>query len=331
MEKTLLCSLLLILSLQASAYSGFFDNTINDDTNYYDYSEPDERPEPIDIPIPPVEKIEPPQTIEPPLEPAAPFEEPEPQDITQDEPEIKGGGFDPFNFGGNIPTPTPRPDPPARPAPPKYAGRKSEVRRQCNITNYHGYSSSRGLTGGDTAKTMGCDDHFTIGPDLHTAQMYIVSNEFRDFLRAHMLTCTNEALRRSGIEGKATAVHLSMKDERNGHTIGGIYSYRKSNNGKLSIHAAGRAIDVVTLKIFLDNGETYQYPMNVSKRDKNFYNDFNNCWRKKIAATCPNAGWAKNTTDGCGVIDAHDNRAHHNHVHIALPFCGREIPGMNTW
>lgn len=128
--------------------------------------------------------------------------------------------------------------------------------------------------------------------------------------------CVSDAAKAAGM-GTVTDINVSH--------MGG-YVNRRINNGSKnpsrswSLHSSGRALDIGRIDV-VANGKTYRVPMTKASHDgrngreeKAFYRAFTKCW-------------STNNKNNCGsksLLDCNYNSKHHDHVHIALPFCPRK-------
>lgn len=224
-----------------------------------------------------------------------------------------------------------QPEPEEAPAPaPPAARTTTEARRNCSniLMSTHFRNHGSRLIGGDRPLRI-CEQAggaISYGDRASQANSAIMSEVFAEFLEEHMLRCTNEALTNSGIEGRATAVHVV-------HAGSYVHRHRNHNsNDVLSFHASGRALDITQLVMSLDNGRQRTYSFHRDRRSRNFYSDFVGCFREAIIATCPNAGWTRRGSSQ-GVIDANTGPSslYRRHIHVALPYCRRSITGMSTY
>lgn len=132
--------------------------------------------------------------------------------------------------------------------------------------------------------------------------------------------CVQNAIHAGGVAGNVESINVSQ--------MGG-WQDRRINNGSASsyrpwsLHSTGRALDIGRIDVTV-NGRVYRIPMTKASSDgrngrieRAFYKGFVDCWSKSTR-TC---------YGGKTVLDCKYNHLHHDHVHIALPFCPRK-PGI---
>lgn len=142
-----------------------------------------------------------------------------------------------------------------------------------------------------------------------------LADDYAAYIKVNMLTCVNAGLRGAGVGGKAVKVHLV----HNG-------TVADQNHSSRSLHAAGRAIDVKTMRVSLQDGGTQEFVFhNASKgarRERSFYQAFRSCWRDlQDKRRCPRTSYGYTGTIGW------EDRRHQHHLHTSMPFC----PNTRGW
>jgi len=144
--------------------------------------------------------------------------------------------------------------------------------------------------------------------------------EFLDFLKANLFSCIDAGLAKVG-GGKTTAVHV-IHD--------GIIA--DENHESTSLHAVGRAIDILTLQVTIagqaprsfDFKDTSSNPDGV---DRTFYEGFRACWGVvNDKRSCPQ----RDTGYPVGTIGWEDARHAGHHLHTSMPFCPNSNGHMIT-
>lgn len=168
-------------------------------------------------------------------------------------------------------------------------------------------SGSR-LTGGDRGGNLEACGLVQIGAPCDAVK---VSEPFAEYFMEHFPDCVKDALKAQGIRSNPEKIIVKHM---------GTYNNRAVRGGSnRSMHSTGRSIDISRLEIRLANGQSYNINMTIGSKNKPFYKEFVQCWRKKTAArpSCPQTG-------ARGVLDCNSNRLHHDHVHLSMPFCPRQ-------
>jgi len=169
------------------------------------------------------------------------------------------------------------------------------------------------------------------------------------FMNDHLKTCMNVGLRAAGNHGVIKSVEINSK---------GTWYVRKERGGKeFSQHSTGRAIDVVSFNVTMDDGAKMTLPTSCIENppgglrspgfsDKNsckrvgdmgrFYDGFMKCWQDQVRlakqnceglkdAFCrdlQNHGCSGNTNGALGVDDPDGD--HKDHMHLSLPLCPKQ-------
>jgi hypothetical protein len=122
-------------------------------------------------------------------------------------------------------------------------------------------------------------------------------------------------------------VHLSDCIEDASHLLGhqlenfkiihdGIFA--DSKHSPRSLHAEGRAIDIASIVLKTDHGESID--LAYAKHGKGrFYSSLRACWGIGLAQfnECPYYGASAKLTGSIG----RENRRHQNHLHLSVPVC----------
>lgn len=142
------------------------------------------------------------------------------------------------------------------------------------------------------------------------------TRKFAKFMAEHIPDCVSAALRATGRTGNYKRIKVDHM---------GTYAHRRVNhrrNGKWSMHATGRSIDLSGFQILLTNDQVLDIDMtrNGRRRAPAFYDTFVACWREanKKRDDC------SSMTRNAGALDCTYNRLHHDHVHLSMPFCPRQ-------
>ena len=141
-----------------------------------------------------------------------------------------------------------------------------------------------------------------------------LSDEYAAYIKVNMLPCVTAGLRAVG-GGTATKVHLV----HNG-------TVADQNHSSKSLHAAGRAIDVKTMRVSSSAGDQEFVFHNASRsstsRERKFFQAFRQCWKNlQDKRRCPSTSYGMTGTIGW------EDRRHQHHLHTSMPFC----PNKRGW
>lgn len=180
-----------------------------------------------------------------------------------------------------------------------------------------GSSIGRGR-GGDRLYRVTSSDTMSVFP-----RSLALSETLIEAMTTHFGQCVADSARAAGITGTVSNINISH--------MGG-YVDRRVNNGSRragrpwSLHASGRALDIGRID-FTVGGRSYRVPMTKRTHDgrdstlgnqgRLFYRAFSACWSEKNRNSCGSSP----------ALDCNYNRLHHDHIHIAVPFCPRK-PGI---
>ncbi len=142
-----------------------------------------------------------------------------------------------------------------------------------------------------------------------------LADDYAAYIKVNMLPCVTAGLRSAGVGGTATKVHLV----HNG-------TVADQNHSSRSLHAAGRAIDVKTMRITATSGNhefVFEKASRNSKgRERKFFQGFRSCWHSlQMKRRCPSRNDGPTGTIGW------EDRRHQHHMHTSLPFC----PNRRGW
>jgi hypothetical protein len=90
----------------------------------------------------------------------------------------------------------------------------------------------------------------------------------------------------------------------------------------LSLHAAGRAVDIQAMTVTTGKGVVRKFAFEIASKnprsmERGFYFGFRRCWHtKQVKRRCP----PKDNPGGIGTIGWEDPR-HQHHLHTSMPFC----------
>jgi hypothetical protein len=181
-------------------------------------------------------------------------------------------------------------------------------------------SDGRRLTGGGQGGYLRACGRVQFGATCNpTDQAHMVTKEFADYLMYHMPRCVSAGLKAEGLSGNFDKLVI----------IGDTYANRNARgSSRKSMHSTGRSIDLTKLKITLTNGRQYDVNMTQAgrnaSRSNNFYRTVVSCWQNANRTRCSGKG---GLTPRSGCLDATYNHAHHNHIHMSMPFCPSK-PGI---
>ncbi len=178
-------------------------------------------------------------------------------------------------------------------------------------------SSGRRLTGGGKAGYLKACGRVQFGsPCFPKDNAHMVTEEFSDFMMQQMPKCVSEGLKAQGHSANFKKLVI----------IGDTYANREIRGGsRMSMHSTGRGIDLWDLNIVLENGQKYDVNMTrasfKSSKYSKFYKTFVACWQNANKSRCSGKS---GLTRRSGALDCTFNSAHHNHVHLSMPFCPRK-------
>lgn len=144
-----------------------------------------------------------------------------------------------------------------------------------------------------------------------------MSPEFLTFMRANMIRCSSAGLARAGGGGRVSGVHIvhdgTLADTR---------------HNRRSLHAAGRAIDILQMRLTTSAGtRTYSFRDTSSRpggANRKFFEGFRQCWHNlQKARRCPN----RKSGNPVGTIGWEDAHHRNHHLHTSMPFC----PNRGGW
>jgi|GEM_PF-7123965 len=136
-----------------------------------------------------------------------------------------------------------------------------------------------------------------------------LADDYAAYLKTNLFDCINAGLWKTG-GGTASKVHIvhhgTVADE---------------NHSRASLHAAGRAIDVKSMRVTTDHGVKEfvfeKATKNPNGVERKYYLGFRACWHdKQMKRRCPQ----KQSSGGTGTIGWEDKR-HQHHLHTSMPFC----------
>lgn len=135
-----------------------------------------------------------------------------------------------------------------------------------------------------------------------------ISQILDGFMKQHMQTCVQQALRQQG-GGQMRDFHI---------VHAGIFG--DPNHSPRSLHAENRAIDIKSIQVRLTTGALRTYVF-ANRNDRPFYNAFRSCWGQVVSREngCPLFNGSPTLTGSIGWED----RNHQNHMHVSVPYCLR--------
>lgn len=150
----------------------------------------------------------------------------------------------------------------------------------------------------------------------------VISDEFSRYLSSHGYQCAQQAAQKAfGQQAGKVLFHSSGAGQvRRDRYVSG--SSRKS------MHATGRALDLFAVSLFFNNGVSRKVVLHKNqtdgssveeKQNHSFYWSYVNCWRDRIKTHSP----CNCSQSLSGALTYLQNSAHHNHVHMSVPFCER--------
>jgi hypothetical protein len=147
-----------------------------------------------------------------------------------------------------------------------------------------------------------------------------LADDYMAFLKQNFLTCVNSGMKLAGVQ-QASSVHIQHD---------GTMADARHNRG--SLHAAGRAVDVMLITAYDENKKpigTFDFrKTNTDRRLSRFckpqtstncifWEAFRSCWHKvNVARKCPGRHGGPLGTIGW---EDRDHIAHH--LHTSMPFC----------
>lgn len=150
---------------------------------------------------------------------------------------------------------------------------------------------------------------------LTTAQSFVST------LMRQLPLCVAEGVRASGVTKpiKQTKVY-NAASVRTG----------TDDDGNMSLHFAGRALDIWQIDVIFQDNTTLNTPMTVASKNLPFYKKFNDCWeRETVAALRRQYPNNRRCHSYDGLIDC-SRRDHRDHVHVSLPYCPKKT-GYNSY
>ena len=181
-----------------------------------------------------------------------------------------------------------------------------------------GSSPGRGR-GGDRLLRVSSTETMSFFPRNNLA----LSSVLIEAMNRNFSQCVIDSARAAGISGNITNINVS---HMGGYVDRRVNNGSRSRNRAWSLHASGRALDVGRID-FTVNGRSYRVPMTKRTHDgrdstlgnqgRLFYRAFSSCWSEKNRNTCGSRA----------ALDCNYNSLHHDHIHIAVPFCPRK-PGI---
>lgn len=175
------------------------------------------------------------------------------------------------------------------------------------------------------AEVASCQFDPLIGNNSSFSNCYekiVISRAFRDFIANHGHACAQSAAQTTfGQRPQKILFHTSG--------AGQVSRHRKvSGTGKKSMHATGQAFDLFAVTLQFSGNRTRKVVLHknhtdgsdaLERENHGFYWSYVNCWKERVRkhSSC-NCSASKS-----GTITYLDNSAHHNHIHMSLPFCER--------
>ena len=106
----------------------------------------------------------------------------------------------------------------------------------------------------------------------------------------------------------------------------GSYNDRAARGtNRLSLHAYARALDIVNFNLLDETGRITRISTNVRNyrgTTKIFYDEFRQCWKEKMPASCtPNQTEYKGSI-GIPQSPLGGNNLHNDHIHLSYALCG---------
>ena len=153
----------------------------------------------------------------------------------------------------------------------------------------------------------------------------VISQDFKNFVAQHGNSCAVKAAQETFSQRpKKVIFHTAYSSG----SLGQVRRDRKvSGSGKYSIHATGQAFDLFAMSLIFDSG-TRRVTLHKEKTDgssteerqnHSFYWKYVRCWQERIKQHSP----CNCDSTLAGAITYLYDSAHHNHIHISLPFCER--------
>ncbi len=144
-----------------------------------------------------------------------------------------------------------------------------------------------------------------------------IAESFVPTLMSQLPTCIREGATAKGINKQ-----IKSSDIYNA----GAYGQRSGET--YSMHEAGRGFDIYQIDVTFADGTKLYSPMTISKKNDDFYKGFNKCWERLTSAVM--SRMSSRCRNYVGLLDCNDNRAHHDHVHVSLPYCPKKA-GFRTY
>jgi hypothetical protein len=166
------------------------------------------------------------------------------------------------------------------------------------------------------------------------------------FINSHLKSCLHVGMRAGNIKGLIKSIVIDSK---------GVHNVRKvHNSSNFSQHSTGRAMDVTSFNVTLDDGSPLVLPASCinnppgSQREGfdshckregplgKFYDAFVSCWQDKVGeemVRCQGLSdpYCKDLQNGAhcskanGALGCNDkNHDHRDHLHLSLPLCPQQ-------
>jgi hypothetical protein len=134
-----------------------------------------------------------------------------------------------------------------------------------------------------------------------------IAMSFAPVLMKNLPLCIAEAAKAKGIQRPIKQTNVYNANS---------YTRRRSASGQWSLHSTGRAFDIYQIDVQFADGTWLRTPMTIASKKDKFYKSFNACWERITKAS--------NRCGFDGLIDCNDNKAHHDHVHLSMPYCPKK-------
>lgn len=138
---------------------------------------------------------------------------------------------------------------------------------------------------------------------------------FAEHLNKYFFSC---------VEDSAKAANLSVPVQVFVRHLGTYANRNGRGSDTLSMHAFARALDIAQFNLLDQNGRVTR----ISNEMKNykgstavFYDNFRQCWKSSLPATCVPGKKEYNGSIGHPLSAMGGNGLHTRHIHLSFPFC----------
>jgi Extensin-like protein C-terminus len=143
------------------------------------------------------------------------------------------------------------------------------------------------------------------GQLIPSCDMYL-NPYFAQLFKAFVPKCAKEA---------AVATGMNIPTSVSIEQLGGFVKRNARNSNQLSRHALGMAMDVSSITLQYNGGNTQRIDLTKDTKNQPFYDSFRSCWDKSVAVVN-----GKNCACSVGHTHTHkpSNDLHDDHMHLAL-------------